>query len=403
MLRFLIVDDNKVRVDKLRETLHEAKIVDENIDICTCAMAGRKLLRSTQYDFLILDVCIPRREGDRPAKEEGINLIKDVSESQKYIIPEEIIGITAYDEVFDEVFSEFNKRMIHVIRYKESSNQWRDKLTKKILLKLGFKKDKLSGHAVVTVHGIRTYGQWQKLLEDTISEQGISAKVINFKYSFLPIFSYCSFIVKRKIAMRFSTDLNLLLKDTRYDTIDIIGHSFGTQLIAYALKHLEPGCKKKIRTVIFSGSVVPENFDWNGIVGKKIDRLINDCACDDFILLVNKCIIPFAGMSGRVGFKGFDEGVVNRFFKGGHDTFYMRDKTIDSYFIKKYWIPLLAGSNHIIKYDNRGKPGALEDLYFMIYVAAFLKDITCYVLPFWLIFYLVKTTQPYFYKILTFD
>ena len=52
--------------------------------------------------------------------------------------------------------------------------------------------DPAKTHLVVTVHGIRTYGNWQRVLGDQIEARDPHAKVVHFQFGyFLPWRSSC--------------------------------------------------------------------------------------------------------------------------------------------------------------------------------------------------------------------
>src|SRR3954469_23867491 len=116
-------------------------------------------------------------------------------------------------------------------------------------------------HLVVTVHGIRTYGNWQRELNDLLedAEPGITAK--NYQYGF---FSSLAFLVpplRWLVARRFR---NFLVHE--FETmpagsrIDLVAHSFGTFLVASALPYIPKG--SKVHTLIFAGSVLRPSFPW---------------------------------------------------------------------------------------------------------------------------------------------
>ena len=79
-------------------------------------------------------------------------------------------------------------------------------------------------------------------------------------------------------------------------------------------------------------------------------KLINDCGCDDRILLLSEGLVPNTGMAGRVGFYGINNArFVNRFFKGGHSHYFDEG----SGFMEKYWLPLFYGDYNIEVIDQR--------------------------------------------------
>jgi hypothetical protein len=54
----------------------------------------------------------------------------------------------------------------------------------------------MSSHLIITVHGIRTFGQWQERLERLVTESTNldDVEFINYKYGY---FSVLAFIIRR--------------------------------------------------------------------------------------------------------------------------------------------------------------------------------------------------------------
>jgi len=78
--------------------------------------------------------------------------------------------------------------------------------------------------------------------------------------------------------------------------------------------------------------------------------VVNDCGCNDRILLLSEALVPNTGMAGRVGFHGLNnDRFVNRFFKGGHSHYF--DKS-DS-FMEKHWLPLFSTPSSLNAIDER--------------------------------------------------
>jgi hypothetical protein len=163
---------------------------------------------------------------------------------------------------------------------------------------------------VITVHGIRTFGQWQKRLEIvTKAAAGAQSDGFVFKhknYGYFSIFKFLNPLARRVEVRRFAAELKDLLGrryEPAFDRICLVGHSFGTHVIAHALTQLPVEMQSKVDTVILSGSVLPMRFPWDALVGTRVLRVINDCANRDLILPVN-ALLPFgSGVGGRNGFE----------------------------------------------------------------------------------------------------
>jgi WD40 repeat protein/TPR repeat protein len=219
---------------------------------------------------------------------------------------------------------------------------------------------------IVTVHGIRTFGQWQERLETVTKAAANDAGAeIVFKHKNYGYFSVLSFLnpfARRAEAERFSLELVSLLEnhqDGPFDRVCLVGHSFGTHIIAHALRHLRSEISRKIDTVIFGGSVLSSRYPWSEFLGSRIIRLVNDCGTHDRILPLN-AMLPFgSGVSGRNGFEGvMDDNYINRYFAFGHGGYFYKSKTRadasdDNWFLSRFWVPLLLNQVAIETSDER--------------------------------------------------
>jgi WD40 repeat protein len=218
---------------------------------------------------------------------------------------------------------------------------------------------------VITVHGIRTFGGWQERLEAlTRAAIGSRGHEISFKhkrYGYFSVLKFLNPLARNAEARRFSSELANLLGDgvgARFDRICLVGHSFGTHIIAYALQSLPPEIHSKVDTVIFSGSVLNKQFRWDAMLGTRVVRVVNDCGDNDWILPLN-AILPFgSGVAGRNGFEGLiDADFCNRYFAFGHSGYFYRSKgaktSNDNWFMARYWVPLLIEHGPIELVDER--------------------------------------------------
>jgi hypothetical protein len=219
---------------------------------------------------------------------------------------------------------------------------------------------------VITVHGIRTFGQWQERLEAVTREAVKTDDQIKFKHKHYGYFSVLKFLnpfARRTEARRFSVELAELLDDrtsSGFDRVCLVGHSFGTHIIAHALRALSDDLQKKVDTVILSGSVLSTRYPWENLLGSRVIRVVNDCGTRDWILPLN-AILPFgSGVAGRNGFEGITESEFrNRYFSFGHSGYFYKpssrsEVSDDNWFLKKYWVPLLVRDDAIEPCDERG-------------------------------------------------
>ncbi|MGG4675705.1 hypothetical protein ACLPIF_21020, partial [Providencia sp. Me1] len=95
MIRILIVDDNQSRIEKFKLNLNN--LIESNlvkIDEKSTSNAAKLALKLNQYDYLILDVFLPKKENDHPNEKNGLGLLKQINSNSKFYAPKKIVGIT---------------------------------------------------------------------------------------------------------------------------------------------------------------------------------------------------------------------------------------------------------------------------------------------------------------------
>ncbi|WP_334396746.1 WD40 repeat domain-containing protein [Bradyrhizobium sp. AZCC 2289] len=219
-------------------------------------------------------------------------------------------------------------------------------------------------HLIVTVHGIRTYGHWQERLEKLVTaEAGDSIEFVNYKLGYFSVIAFMLPIFRWLVVRKFRMEFVKLCARRRRDRIDLVGHSFGTHVIGWAIAGLDPKSGIVIDTVILAGSVLRAGFPWRDLIGHRVKRVINDCGTGDKVLLLSQFCVLFTGMAGRTGFSGATSNVFrNRYSEFGHSG-YFEDKNrrpSDDYMIQ-FWVPLLQGSGNSIQFDQR-RSGPLDGL-----------------------------------------
>lgn len=222
-------------------------------------------------------------------------------------------------------------------------------------------------HLIITVHGIRTFGRWQERLEkllkpedrDVRSGSADTLTVVNFKYNYFPLLAFLIPPLREQEVRRFRNSILKMMEvktqNERWDRIDLVGHSFGTHIIGWALYGIEEPRRPAIHTVILAGSVLKENFPWQELIGKSIRRLVNDCGNRDYILMfANRVFAIGTGTAGVNGFIGPTGGNFrNRYFEHGHSGYFELNGVADDTFMKEHWFPLLTSEGDVKALDMR--------------------------------------------------
>lgn len=205
-----------------------------------------------------------------------------------------------------------------------------------------FQTDDRITHVVFILHGIRDLGRWSAsfepiLLREFRRQNGEDATlaIASVRYGF---FGMGPFILRmdRQRYVRWFMDqyTETLARYPNVKRVDFVGHSNGTYLLADALRRYHA---MKIDRVVFAGSVVRRDFDWEPLVARgQVGFVRNYVASDDWVVALfprffEQRFLRFLGNDiGSAGFNGFDrEGAPRaaavvkniKFIDGSHDGF----------------------------------------------------------------------------------
>lgn len=133
-LDILIIDDKEQKIDALRQVisplLSEDKVLIEEAH--TIAEA-RDLMRDMSFDLVILDMVIPELAGQLPSHDAGADFLTEIYDNDDVQKPLQIIGLTEYEEEFDEQQAQFRDRLWYLLFYSASKQDWKKMLKTKVL------------------------------------------------------------------------------------------------------------------------------------------------------------------------------------------------------------------------------------------------------------------------------
>ncbi|MGG4675759.1 alpha/beta hydrolase, partial [Providencia sp. Me1] len=261
-----------------------------------------------------------------------------------------IVGITAYLKDISRYDSEFRQYASIIFEARRNDVGWIESL-KKIIEKdvasqVSFNLN-AKNSVLITVHGIRTFAPWQNIIEDKINNFTNKFEHIKINYGFLNILCFLFPLTRRVFAKKIIQDIVSSIESNKDKRIHIICHSFGTYLVFHALNKVV-NKDLRIENLILSGSVLKR--DTSLLTTKKIcNRIINDCAINDYVLLLCKIAVVGLGDAGRKGFiEPSDLIFSNRYFKGGHSVYFE-----DASFFEKNWMPVIFDNNNFNPQDER--------------------------------------------------
>ena len=131
-LSVLVVEDTDVKFAAISDVLgrqtHAAITIERARDIGS----ARRALRKTMYDLLILDIAVPTLEGREAAPDGGLQLLEELEERAHLRMPTHIVGLTAFEEVYDSMAPRFARRAVSLLKYDTNSFEWADALLSRV-------------------------------------------------------------------------------------------------------------------------------------------------------------------------------------------------------------------------------------------------------------------------------
>jgi CheY-like chemotaxis protein len=356
-MKIIVCDDDEIRRGSLTRYLSNSSLGEKlQIVQAVCADDVAGFLAADYYDALVLDIVIPKRSNEAPSASNGSTLVRNICRSGRLQKPERIIGLTGYLDDIQQYRGELAEFGVAVIEAKAYSTGWESA----VLENLEYTDDS-QGHRigsalldVVTVHGIRTYGEWQARLKRMIHLKDNRVGLHTHKYGY---FSTYAFIIpyfrKREINRLVRHLQNVFINNSDAQFV-VFSHSFGTFVTTYALKELYLQGYRNVRRLVLSGSVLPSNHDWRFLTSHGVE-VVNDCAQDDLVLWMSEAFVLGTGMAGKTGFLGIqNKKLTSRFSRGGHSSYFHGDE-----YMRANWLPLLHADVPAQEFDNRIHRGPL--------------------------------------------
>jgi serine/threonine-protein kinase len=148
----------------------------------------------------------------------------------------------------------------------------------------------------MSVHGVLSRGVWQKDLSILLSAEGIPYDPVDFGF-LLP-----TVVLSQRSALKCASKVAehcTTLQDKFHQPPSIIAHSYGTLVVAKMLANYH---WIHLNTIVFSGSIVPCDFDWITLVQQhRVRCIINFVAAKDSTIRLAACV----GAVGQSGIQGF--------------------------------------------------------------------------------------------------
>jgi CheY-like chemotaxis protein len=354
MLKILLVDDSEPRGELIKQKFREHGLLPHMVfTTCISADAARvELLEAC--DLLILDVLLPKKDHGTPQALHSMNLLKDLADTYKpFIRPKMIIGLTADFEGLQTHQRTFLDAASVVLDGNLNSQDWIDSLIRQVttIVEASQKIEKLAtDQMLISVHGIRTYGSWQRSLIENIKKYSRSFDFVEIKYGYLDLFYFYVPWSRKKKAVEIGRRLARIIDQNQDKRIVVVAHSFGSVVLCEALKFIESS--SRVGVVIMCGSPLSEKTNIDHVVGAA-DLTVNECGVNDNVLLFSKLAVPGLGYAGRVGFyRENTSRFLNRYHLGGH-SLYFEECQDGPTFVEGQWLPILIGGKCVDPVDSR--------------------------------------------------
>jgi hypothetical protein len=192
---------------------------------------------------------------------------------------------------------------------------------------------------VMTVHGIRTRGAWQKKFSTALDEypledgQNFICKALD--NAALSLWSLILPSLRSREVNRFLEEYTRVREQYR-ELPSVVAHSFGMYIVAKAMQKYPEVCFDRI---IFCGSILPTDFPWSQLDERRFARMLHDYGLLDIWVKLVEWIVSDMGKSGT---RGFEDKAGGRIVERAHPLFRHSDYFYKANFSNN-WIPFLLG------------------------------------------------------------
>lgn len=131
-MKICIIDDDDGKRAQIAAIVAELCGSSARITEGASVNAARQYLKGTKFDLLIIDIALPNYDREEPELNGGIDFLDEMIRAGRFVTPDHIIGITAYDDIFSGAVSRFGAELWSIIRYDPRSLEWQDGLRAKI-------------------------------------------------------------------------------------------------------------------------------------------------------------------------------------------------------------------------------------------------------------------------------
>jgi hypothetical protein len=188
---------------------------------------------------------------------------------------------------------------------------------------------------VLSIHGIRTTGAWQKSITPILAEAGFVH--YPYDYGFFFVLKMLFPWIRSRRVVAFREFYESVHEKASGVPISLIAQSFGTYIAAKTMVNY---AQVSFDQIIFCGSIVQREYDWAGIIARgQARRVLHDYGSKDIWVRLAEWVIIDAGPSGQAG---FIDPPPNHVIQQMHPNFRHSDHFYPSNF-RQRWVPFLRG------------------------------------------------------------
>lgn len=123
-MKILIIEDNPEKYGRIHSALIADGVDSSGIDHRVSASEAIEILKTCQYDLLLLDVNIPLRLDGTTKRGGGLEVLKSIRRDDDCYTPTYIVGITQFEDVMEEFGDRFEEQLWSLVLYSDTSDRW---------------------------------------------------------------------------------------------------------------------------------------------------------------------------------------------------------------------------------------------------------------------------------------
>lgn len=184
---------------------------------------------------------------------------------------------------------------------------------------------------VVIVHGIRDFALWQDSIRQVLEESNFVVESTNYGRLNIIQFLIPIAFFRRLAIKKISRQVRIIKQNHPHSSISVIAHSFGTFVVSQLIKQ---NFDVKFARVIFCGSVVAYDFEFENVQGRFLAPILNEVGTRDVWPAIAESVTFGYGSAGTYGFRR--PLVRDRWHNGARHGYFLHRE-----FCSKFWIPFL--------------------------------------------------------------